>query len=66
MPQQVKDPVLPLQQLGSLLWYGFDTWPGDVHWPVAEAKKNQSCEFFGFPERIKVRFTLCYRPLRVQ
>ena len=26
MVQQVKDPVLSLQQLGSLLWHGFDPW----------------------------------------
>ena len=25
--QQVKDPALSLQQLGSLLWFGFDPWP---------------------------------------
>ena len=26
MVQQVKDPVLSLQQLGSLLWHGFNPW----------------------------------------
>ena len=28
MAQQVKDPALSLQQLGSLLWHGFDAWHG--------------------------------------
>ena len=27
MAQQVKNPGLSLQQLGSLLWEGFDPWP---------------------------------------
>lgn len=35
--QQVKDPVLSLQQLGSLLWLRFKPWLGDFHmlqvWP---------------------------------
>ena len=26
----VKDPVLKLQQLRSLLWQGFDPWPGNL------------------------------------
>ena len=26
--QWVKDPALSVQQLGSLLWLGFDPWPG--------------------------------------
>ena len=25
--QQVKDPALSLQQFGSLLWCGFESWP---------------------------------------
>ena len=28
MAQWVKDPALSVQQLGSLLWLGFDPWPG--------------------------------------
>ena len=31
--QQAKDLALPLQQLGSLLWWGFDPWPGKFHMP---------------------------------
>ena len=31
--QEVKDPVLLLQRLGSLLWHGFDPWPGNFHMP---------------------------------
>ena len=27
--QCVKDPALSLQQLRSLLWHGFDPWPGN-------------------------------------
>ena len=29
--QQVTDPALSLQQLGSLLWHRFDPWPGNFH-----------------------------------
>ena len=32
--KQVKDPVL------SLLWHGFDPWPGKGHMPQAQQKKN--------------------------
>ena len=28
MAQQVKDLALSLQQLGSVLWHGFNPWPG--------------------------------------
>ena len=31
MVQQVKDLVLSLQQLGLLLWRGFDPWPRNFH-----------------------------------
>ena len=33
MVQQVKDLVLPLQWLGSLLWRRFDPWAGNSHMP---------------------------------
>ena len=42
MEQQVKDLVLSLQQLRSLLWHGFNPWPGNFHMPQAWPKK---CEF---------------------
>ena len=29
--QHVKDPALSPQQLGLLLWRGFDPWPGNFH-----------------------------------
>ena len=44
MAQQVKDLVLSLQQLGLLLCFRFDPWPGSLHmlwaWPKS---KIRSC-----------------------
>lgn len=44
MAQRVKDPALSLQQLGSLLWCGFDPRPGNSHmlqaWPKEREKKK--------------------------
>lgn len=37
---QVKDPVLSLKWLGSLLWHGLDLWPGNFHVPLAWSKKK--------------------------
>ena len=38
--QQVKDLVSSLQQLGSLLWHGFDPWPRNFRmWQVWQKKK---------------------------
>ena len=34
--EQVKDPALSLQWLGSLLWSGFDPWP-----TIAEKRKRK-------------------------
>ena len=31
MAQRVKDPMLSLQQLGSLVWHRFYPWPGNFH-----------------------------------
>ena len=39
MAQRVKDPVLSLQQLGSLLWHRFDSWPRNFHMPWAQPGK---------------------------
>lgn len=42
--QQVKDPVLSVKLLGSLLWYGFDPWPENFYmpWvPLGEKKKKK-------------------------
>ena len=44
MAQWVKDLVLSLQQLRSLLWHGFDPWPRNFHMPGGEAKKNNKCD----------------------
>ena len=41
MKQQVKDPVLSLQQLGLLLWCGFNPWPGNFHMPWVQKKKKK-------------------------
>ena len=39
MVQQVKDLVLPLQRLRSVLWLGFDTWPR-TPWTEPKRKKK--------------------------
>ena len=39
MVWRVEDPGLSLQQLGWLLWHGFDPWPGNFH--ICEAKINK-------------------------
>ena len=39
--QQVKDLALSLQQPRSLLWHGFDPWPGNFHTPQARTKKKK-------------------------
>ena len=40
MAQQVKDPVLKLQRLRSLLWLRFDPWPREPLHATDTAKKN--------------------------
>ena len=44
----VKDPVLPLQQLRSLLWHGFESWPGNFDVPQEQhpPKKKRNINFF--------------------
>ena len=44
MAQWVKDPALPLQQLGWLLWCEFDPWPGNFHMPRVWQKKKKKKE----------------------
>ena len=39
--KSVKDPALPLWWLGSLLWRGFDPWPGNYHILVGMAKEKE-------------------------
>ena len=41
MVQWIKDLTLSLQQLGSLLWYEFNSWPGNFRVPWAEEKKKK-------------------------
>ena len=41
MAQQVKDPVLSLLCLSSLLWHGFNLWPGNFCMPWAWQKKKK-------------------------
>ena len=49
MAQRVQDPALSLQQPGSLLWHGFDPWPGNVHtlqvWPKNATLPKQNHSF---------------------
>ena len=41
--QWFKDPVLSLQQLGWLMWYGFDSWPVNAHivWMSSKNKERK-------------------------
>ena len=39
--QRIKDMVLSLQQLGSLLWLKFDPWSGNFHVPRAWTKEKK-------------------------
>ena len=41
MAQQVKDLVLSLQWLGSLLWILFDSWLRNFHTPWVQPKKKK-------------------------
>ena len=42
--QQVKEPALSLQQLGSLLWHGFDPWPGNFCMLQLQSKNTSNTE----------------------
>ena len=48
MAQQVKDLVLSLLWLKSMLLCGLDPWPGNFHMPQAQLKKkkNRTLELF--------------------
>ena len=54
--QQVKDSALPLLWLESLLWYGFDSWPGNfcMSWPWPKIS-----EFLKIQIWISLRPTIC-------
>ena len=60
----VKDLMLSLQWLGSLLWCGFNPWPWNFHVPWVEPKpKRYKCILFSFllyarhPERHEMYFS---------
>ena len=42
MVKLVKDPVVSLQRLGSLLWRRFDPWCGNFHMPPVQPKQKQN------------------------
>ena len=44
MVQQVKNPALSLQQLGQLLWHGFNSWSRNFHMSWAQPKTNKQRE----------------------
>lgn len=45
--QCVKDPALSLQQLESLLWCRFDSWPWNLHMKEVETKtKNKNTQLY--------------------
>ena len=44
MAKWAKDMTLSLQQLGSLLWHGFDPWPGKFHMPCVQPEKKKKKE----------------------
>ena len=46
MAQWVKDPALLLQELGLLLWYGFDAWPGNLRMPSVHQKNKEKRNYF--------------------
>ena len=57
MAQQVKDPVLSLQQLELLLCHGFDPWPGNFYmlwvWPNVYILATTECSTGDVKMRIK-------------
>ena len=42
--QWVKDQALSLQWLGSLLWHGFDPYPGDFSVPQVQPKEEMDTD----------------------
>ena len=53
MVLKVKDPAFSLQQLGSLLWCGFDPWPRNIHlsknWQKKKRNKEKKNNHFNIP-----------------
>ena len=56
MAHRLKDLVLSLQQLGSLLWRRFDPWPGNFRMPQAQPKRtpNYFLEFPWWQSRLRI------------
>ena len=46
MVQHIKDPALSLQQLGSLLWWGFSPWLGNFCMPRTQPKKKKKVRHY--------------------
>ena len=44
MAQQVRNMALSLKWLGSLLWLGFDPWPGNFNGGEGQPKKKKKKE----------------------
>ena len=44
MAQWVKDLALSLQQLGPLLWHGFNPWLRNFYMPQVQQKKKKNSE----------------------
>ena len=58
MVQCIQDPALSLQQPGSLLWHGFDPWPGNFHMTQAQhppPKKIEINNKYWFGEYLTIR-----------
>ena len=53
MSQWVKDPALSLQQLGSLPWHRFDSWPGNLYMRGRRQKKKV-CMFLKLMTKLEV------------
>ena len=48
MAQQVKDLVLLMQKLESLLWLEFGLWPRNIHMPWAWLEKKKKKAYLWF------------------
>ena len=53
--QRVKDLVLPLLWLWSLLWHDFNPWPRNFHMPQAQPKKKKYIYIYIYIERERER-----------
>ena len=65
MEQWVKDPVLSLQRLGSLLWCGFNPWPGKFHISWAHTARGKKKKKSNFQPLWRLKYFRCFRNLWV-